>query len=425
MSSLSDQNQENKGYNKFLVFRKSLIFRGVTLSFIIRGYYMTNNSSVEKPKDLVVSSPPQITGTMSKTRVMTYTFVALMIITIITAILWWPVMTPPADLDWLGLTGLYAMPLGAILLVNALIAVGVAVVSDFIIGKAAADSETNTMSAAVFGLIVALSYSIGVPAMAMGEVMPISTLCAPGCFIYVALIAFIGLVVFKKLQGMIGRKFVNPAAAAKLLVLLPFLTSTFLVKEHWASLEAGGLGMPKLTTNLVTVSEYGTWTFADTLKGCYGLPGADPGSLNSLMLLTKFHGWPGGASSIAVIIVGAVLIYLLRDYFKWKVTATYFGSVAVMSLAMTALYGGDPMTRLLFELFIGSSIFLGFFMATDPATTPYTRNGQIIFGIGLGVLTVLIQTYMNFFGGAILALVIMNLTVPLLDRIGIHKPFGR
>jgi len=64
-------------------------------------------------------------------------------------------------------------------------------------------------------------------------------------------------------------------------------------------------------------------------------------------------------------------------------------------------------------------------MATDPATTPYTRTGQIIFGVGLGVLTVLIQVYMNFFGGALLALLIMNLTVPFLDRIGIHKPFGR
>jgi Na+-translocating ferredoxin:NAD+ oxidoreductase RnfD subunit len=412
---------------KFLFLRKSLIFNGINLFLIVRGYYMTNNSSVEKPKDLVVSPPPQITGTMSKTRVMTYTFAALMVITIITAILWWPAMTPHPDLvEWHSLTGLIAMPLGAILLVNALIAVGVAVISDFVIGKAAADSEVNTMSAAVFGLIVALSYSIGVPTMAIGEMMPISTLCAPGCFIYVALISFIGLVIFKKLQGMKGRKFVNPAATAKLLVLLPFLTSTFIVKEHWAALDAGGIGMPKLASNLVTVSEYGTWTFADTLKGCYGLPGAaDPGSLNSLMILTKFHGWPGGASSIAVIIVGAILIYLLRDYFKWKITATYFGSAVVMSLLMTGIYGGDAITRLLFTMFIGSSIFLGFFMATDPATTPYTRNGQIIFGIGLGVLTVLIQTYMNFFGGALLALVIMNFTVPLLDRIGIHKPFGR
>ncbi|MCL2690654.1 MAG: RnfABCDGE type electron transport complex subunit D [Candidatus Bathyarchaeota archaeon] len=392
---------------------------------------MTNNSSVEKPKDLVVSSPPQITGTMSKTRVMTYTFVALLIITIITAIMWWPVMAPPVDALYISeeamsslLASCLVMPLGAVLLLNALIAVGVAVLSDFLIGKAAADSEVNTMSAAVFGLIVALCYSIGVPSMASGiEMMPIEALCAPLCFIFVALTSFIGLVVFKKLQGMKGRKLVNPAATAKLLVLLPFLSSIFLVKEHWSSsYELGGLGMPQLAG---VVDRVGDMSFGTYIRGCYSIPGKDLGSFESLMILGKYHGWPGGASSIAVIIVGVALIFLLRNYFKWKITATYFGSVAVMSLIMTGIYGGDPMTRLLFELFIGSSIFLGFFMATDPATTPYTRNGQIIFGIGLGILTVIIQTYMNFFGGALLALVIMNLTVPLLDRIGIHKPFGR
>jgi Na+-translocating ferredoxin:NAD+ oxidoreductase RnfD subunit len=381
---------------------------------------MTNNSSVEKPKDLVVSPPPQITGTMSKNKIMTYTAAALLAITIITAILWWPVMTPPVDYLWFDVTGCFVMPLGAVLLVNALIAVGVAVLSDFIIGKAAADSEVNTMSAVVFGLIVTLCYSLGVPNMAMGEMMPISALCAPGCFIFVALISFLGLVGFKKLQGMAGRKFVNPAAAAKFLVLLPFLFSTFLVKEHWAPYDDGGLSMPKLA-GVVDKASFGTY-----LQGCYNNPAVEnPSSLESLMLLIKYHGWPGGASSIAVIIVGIACILLLRNYFKWKITATYFGSVAVMSLIMFGIYGGDPMTRLLFSLFVGSSIFLGFFMATDPASTPYSRTGQIIFGIGLGVLTVLIQTYMNFFGGALLALLIMNLTVPVLDRIGLHKPFGR
>ena len=60
-----------------------------------------------------------------------------------------------------------------------------------------------------------------------------------------------------------------------------------------------------------------------------------------------------------------------------------------------------------------------------PATTPYSGVGQIIFGVGLAVLTILIQTYMNFFGGSLLALLIMNLTVPLIDRVRIRKPFGR
>ena len=97
-----------------------------------------------------------------------------------------------------------------------------------------------------------------------------------------------------------------------------------------------------------------------------------------------------------------------------------------MSLIMSAAYGDQGVqVRLMFELFIGSSIFLAFFMATDPATTPLTSTGQIIFGVGLGVLTVLIQASMNFFGGSLLALLIMNLTVPFLDRVGVHKPFGR
>ena len=57
-----------------------------------------------------------------------------------------------------------------------------------------------------------------------------------------------------------------------------------------------------------------------------------------------------------------------------------------------------------------------------PATTPLTYFGQSIFGVGLGVLAVLIQTYMGFLGGSILALVIMNFTSPLLDRFGLLKP---
>jgi Na+-translocating ferredoxin:NAD+ oxidoreductase RnfD subunit len=389
---------------------------------------MTNQPSVEKPKDLVVSPPPQITGVMSKTRLMTYTFAALMAITVITAALWWPVTTPTeGQIATYSLTNALVLPLGAIVLLNALIAIGVSVGTDFLVGKIAADSEVNTMSAAVFALIVTLSYSLGVPGMASGgEIIPVETLSAPGCFFYVAIISFIGLLIFKKLQGMKGRKFVNPAAAAKFLVLLPFLFSVFLAKEHWAPYSAdniGSLGTPNLAGPIDSV---GPASFGGYLQGCYNNPlSATLPSVESAMLLVKYHGWTGGASSIAVIIVGIALILLARNYFKWKITGTYFASIVVMSLIMTGIYGGDVITRLLFEVFIGSSIFLGFFMATDPATTPYTGTGQIIFGIGLGVLTVIIQTYMNFFGGSLLALLIMNLTVPLLDRVGIHKSFGR
>ena len=104
------------------------------------------------------------------------------------------------------------------------------------------------------------------------------------------------------------------------------------------------------------------------------------------MILEKFHGWTGGASSLAVIIVGIALFVIARKYIKWKITVAYFVSIAVMSLLFATVYADtDLMIRLLFEVFIGSSIFLGFFMATDPATTPFTGIGQIIFGVGLGI----------------------------------------
>lgn len=65
---------------------------------------------------------------------------------------------------------------------------------------------------------------------------------------------------------------------------------------------------------------------------------------------------------------------------------------------------------------------MAFFMATDPATTPLTHWGQAIFGVGLGILSTVFQVAFNFLGGSIAALVIMNLTSPLLDRVGILKP---
>jgi Pyruvate/2-oxoacid:ferredoxin oxidoreductase delta subunit len=132
----------------------------------------------------------------------------------------------------------------------------------------------------------------------------------------------------------------------------------------------------------------------------------------------------GGISSIAVLAVGIALFAVARRYIKWRITAAYLVTVAVVAFALSFVYAdADPILRAAFHLFIGSSIFLAFFMATDPATTPLTYAGQAIFGVGLGVLSVLFVTYMNgFFGASILALVIMNLTSPWLDKVGKSKP---
>ena len=369
-------------------------------------------------------SKPKEFSHMTKDKLMTYTFIALLALAIITIISWWGIVainvTTGEEMGW---------PLGLALLGNVLIAVGISVGIDALLSKVAVDSQLNVMSAAVFGLIVALSYSLGLPTMRVTEVLP---LLAPEAFIYVALITTIGMILFKKIGGLKGRKFVNPAAAAKLLVLAPSLATLLLPKEHLPGV-ADSLGIPSLAGpigyGVGPLGNNGLASFVTYLAGCFASPTATipavvtENDVFSLLFLQKFHGWPGGASSLAVIIVGIALFAVARRYIKWRITASYLATVVLMSVLLHFAYpGGDLLLRLMFELFIGSSIFLAFFMATDPATTPLTYSGQLIFGVGLGVLTVLIQTYMGFLGGSILALVIMNFMSPLLDKVGKLRP---
>ena len=318
-------------------------------------------------------------------------------------------------------------------LLVSLISVGVAVGCDFLLSMVmGSKGPKNTMSAAVFGLIVALSYSLGEPAlMSTGTIYPG---LSEGIekFLYPALISAVGLVVFKKVQGLAGRKYVNPAAIAKLLILmllfLPMFTDVkfFIPTDHTMSMN---LQAP-LTEDV----------FGSTLITCYGDQNAllsrlmTTGVLTEnplfdtafVMLVGKYHGWIGGFSSILVLAIGLLLFAVARSYIKWRVTISYLATTGVLAVIMGVIYGGDVMLtditlRLLFHLFMGSSIFLAFFMATDPATTPLTRLGQIIFGVGLAVLTMVIQVYMGFLGGSIIALVIMNVTCPILDRVGVPK----
>ena len=286
---------------------------------------------------------------MTKNKLMTYTFVALVILAAVSAISYWPTS-----------------------IIISLIAVAVAVALDYLLSRVMkAKGPINTMSAAVFGLIVALSYSLGLPSIATVEVLPLT---APQAYYYVAVIAAFGMIVLKKGQNLLGRKYVNPAAAAKLLVLFPFLNSILLAKDHLPKC-FGGQGLPPLTS---PIGYSGTGSFAYWIQICLGKSTVrSPSAVFYTYVIRKFHGWPGGASSLAVILVGVGLFVVCRKYIKWRITLAYLGTVTLMSLLMTALYGGDTLLRLGFELFIGSSIFLAFFMVTDPATTPLTYAGQV------------------------------------------------
>lgn len=190
-------------------------------------------------------SKPKEYSFMSKDKLMTYTFIALLIITAVSAILW--AQDTPTD----PATKATLMNLGLSVVILAVISVGVAVGADLLISAVAVDSPRNIMSAAVFGLILADCYSMGIPSMAASSAdsTAISLLSPPGAFYLIALMSLIGLVVFKKVQGMGGRKYVNPAAISNLIVFLPFVQAILLAQAHFGSysLSSGGLGVPLLS----------------------------------------------------------------------------------------------------------------------------------------------------------------------------------
>jgi coenzyme F420-reducing hydrogenase beta subunit/Na+-translocating ferredoxin:NAD+ oxidoreductase RnfD subunit len=349
---------------------------------------------------------------MTKDLLMKYTFIALCILVVVSFI-----------------------SFGFDSIIIAVISVLVAVVCDYLLSQVMGEKgQLNTMSAAVFGLIVALSYTLGEAPVMEPETFSILGGAGFDKYLYPALISAVGLIVFKKLQGLLGRKYVNPAAVAKLLIIGLLLMPALLPVNHTGRIDLQNRLIKSQFEGYPDVEPMATANFGNNLVSCFGDPSLDmmnpyvygtyenplPDVLYN-MLVQKYHSWIGGVSSIAVMAVGVALFALCRKYIKWRITLAYLVTTLLFSIVMHLIYGGDPVLRILFHLFIGSSIFLAFFMATDPATTPLTHLGQSLFGIGLAVLTILIQTYMGFLGGSILALIIMNLTTPLLDKVGVPK----
>ena len=112
---------------------------------------------------------------------------------------------------------------------------------------------------------------------------------------------------------------------------------------------------------------------------------------------------------------------------KWRITGAYLVTVAIMSLILSYAYGdaGVPCETTVPAVHRKLNI-LSVLYGNRPCHYTVNRDiGQIIFGVGVAILTVLMITYLQFFGASFVALVIMNLTTPLLDRVGVHKPFGR
>jgi len=139
-------------------------------------------------------------------------------------------------------------------------------------------------------------------------------------------------------------------------------------------------------------------------------------------LMTGFQGGSLGEVSALALILGAIYM-LYRKIITWQTPTAYLGSVVIFSgilwLVDSTMYV-DP----LFHLVTGGMILGVFYMATDMVTSPMSAKGQLLFGAGAGILTILIRVFGAYPEGVSFAILIMNAFVPLIDKGFKPKRFG-
>lgn len=132
------------------------------------------------------------------------------------------------------------------------------------------------------------------------------------------------------------------------------------------------------------------------------------------LLIGNVGGSLGETSALLLLIGGLYLLY--KGIIDWRIPVFYLGTVAALALVL----GSDP----IFHLLAGGLMLGAFFMATDMVTTPVTRLGKIIFGVGAGILVVLIRLYGGYPEGVLFSILLMNTFTPIIDRYTRPRIYG-
>lgn len=254
------------------------------------------------------------------------------------------------------------------------VCVGVAVLSEFLFNLIVKKQQTiSDLSAAVTGLLLALNLPANVPLWqaAVGSIFAI--------------------IIVKCLFGGIGRNVVNPAITARVFMLVAF--SSLTQAAFPLDSTAGATPLALLAEDKTAVS------LQDLFLGNVG-------------------GAIGETCSVALLIGGIYL--LVRKVITWHIPAAFIGTTFIFSLA---LHEFDFMFAL--SLVLSGGLLIGaIFMATDYVTSPTTPLGKLVFGIGAGLITVLIREWGIYPEGVSFAILIMNILNPYIDSLTARKMFG-
>ncbi len=214
----------------------------------------------------------------------------------------------------------------------------------------------------------------------------------------VAIGSFIAIFFGKLVYGGFGFNIFNPALVGRVVVHLAF----------------GGL----LTTTLSTGSDLATKATPAAMLAATKWMGGDASAF-SYTLMDLFLGNRGGAlgeTCIWIILVVGVLL-AIRRVFDWRIPVAYLGTVVILAEVYALMNGLDVLTYPLIHLCIGGVVFGAVIMATDPVTSPTSPLGKILFGIGLGFLTMIIRLKANYPEGVLFSILMMNMLTPWIDSL--------
>lgn len=261
-----------------------------------------------------------------------------------------------------------------------LVALGVAFATEIVWALIHKDNVVEHLKGSfpwVTAIIFALTLPIGTP-------------------LYVTAIgSFIAIFFGKLVYGGFGFNIFNPALVGRVVVHLAF----------------GG----QLTTTLSNgVDAIASATPAAALAATKWM--GDGFSYKLMDLFMGNHGGALGETCIwLILLVGAVLAF--RRVFDARIPVAYLGTVLVLSEVFALMNGLDPLTYPLTHLCIGGVVFGAVIMATDPVTSPTSPLGKILFGIGLGFLTMIIRLKANYPEGVLFSILIMNMLTPWIDSL--------
>jgi electron transport complex protein RnfD len=207
------------------------------------------------------------------------------------------------------------------------------------------------------------------------------------------------IIIVKQLFGGLGQNFMNPALAARAFLLASWPTAMTKWVQPFTRLP--------LLKNVDVISSA---TPLALIKGTEGAGQVMPDYAN--LFLGNIGGCIGETSALALLLGGLYLIY--KKVINWRIPVSFIGTVFILTLIFgkAGFFTEDPV----YHILSGGLMLGAIFMATDYASSPVTPKGQIIMGLGCGIITTLIRLWGGYPEGVSYSILLMNVVTPLIDR---------